>query len=248
MSTPLILVDRQPAITILTLNRAEKRNALNIALLKELCHQIAETEKLSDQRIMIITGAGSAFCAGLDLIEAADPALIESSAALLATLFSTIYNSRLVSIAAIQGAAIAGGAGIATACDLSVAAKEAEFGYPEVRRGLVAAQVSVLLCRRLPLSQVRELLFLGENITAKRAEQIGLINRAVPSSKLMSTVFEMAGKILKGTPQAIIETKHLLIDQELISLADSLNIALTAHRRARLSDEAKNRIETFFKK
>lgn len=247
MSNPLILIDRQhPNLTVLTLNRPEKRNALSIALMKEFCLAYGESEKLSDQRVVIINGAGPLFCAGLDLHEAADPTLVDQSAALLNQLFKTIYNSPLISIAAVHGSALAGGAGIASACDFIVAAKDAIFGFPEIHRGLVAAQVSTLLRRQLATRQIRELLLLGEAFDAKKALEIGLINRIADKDKLMTMALELGSQILKGSPEAVKETKQLLKNLELVSLEDDLIIAMAAHQRARLSKEAKEGIERFF--
>ncbi len=248
MTSSLILVDRQlVSITQITLNRPEKRNALNIALMEEFCRVYAETEQLTDQRVVIIRAAGPHFCAGLDLNEAADPNSVEKSAALLAKMYRTIYDSPLISIAAVQGSAMAGGAGIVSACDLAIAEKEAHFGYPEVHRGLVAAQVSTLLKRQIPMRFVRELLLLGELIDAKRAAEIGLINRTVAPEELTAKSLEIAAQILKGSPKASIETKRLLTNLEIISLEDDLKIAMEAHHRARFSQEAKEGIEAFFK-
>lgn len=248
MTAPLVLVNRDhPSVTILTLNRPEKRNALNIALLEELCRLFEETEKLAGQRIAIIAGAGSIFCAGLDLKEAVASELVEQSAALLARLLSALYSSSLVTIAAVQGAAIAGGAGLASACDFIIAAKGTQFGYPEVRRGLVAAQVAVLLQRQLPMRKVRELLLLGESIDAEEALEIGLINCVAASEQLIDKALEIASVALKGAPQAIVETKRLLTALESVPLADQLKIAMETHHRARLSSEAKEGVAAFFK-
>jgi len=246
MSNSFILVNRQnPSITVMTLNRPEKRNALNIALIEEFCSIYSETEQLTSQRVMIIRAEGPHFCAGLDLNEAADPELVDKSGSLLAKLFKTIYDSPLISIAAVQGSALAGGAGIVTACDIALANKDSHFGYPEVHRGLVAAQVSTLLRRQIVMRHVRELLLLGELIDAQRALEIGLINRVVEADELFLKALEMAASILKGTPKAVIETKRLLTNLELISLEDDLNIAMEAHHRARLSEEAKESINAF---
>lgn len=246
MSSSLILVDRElPSITVLTLNRPEKRNALNIELMEEFCRVYAESEQLTDQRVMIIRAAGPHFCAGLDLSEAADPNVVEKSGLLLSKLFRTIYDSPLVSIASVQGSAIAGGAGIVTACDLAIADFDSHFGYPEVHRGLVAAQVSTLLRRQILMRHVRELLLLGALVDAKRALEIGLVNRIVGTDELPTKTLEMAADLLKGAPKAIIETKRLLTTLELISLEDDLSIAMEAHHRSRLSDEAKEGIKDF---
>ncbi len=233
--TDLILVERTTDFTIIKLNRPEKRNALNVALLQQLCAAIKEVEHTPGQRALIITGNGTAFCGGMDLEEAANTEQLDPLAQLIAKTLTAIYSSPLVTIAAVNGPAVAGGAGIMSACDFVIAANDVKIGYPEIRIGLVAAQVSTLLVRQVPWRIVRELLLLGEFIDAQRALEIGLINRVVSSEELLINAVNLAEKISKNDSEAIIKTKGLLAQLEAKSFEDQLQLAIDVHKQARLA-------------
>lgn len=242
MNEPLVKIERTgPDITILTLNRPEKRNALNIALMIDLCDAIVQTERVPGQRVVIIKGEGNVFCAGLDLVEAAE----KESAEMIATLLTTLYKTPLITIAAVHGAAIAGGAGLMSACDFVVADEKALFGYPEVHRGLVAAQVMALLVRQLRQRDVRELLFFGELIDAHKALSMGLINRVVPNADLMKEAFIIANKIINGAPGAIVATKRLLNEVGHASFSEDLKKGLAVHKEIRGTAEAQEGMKAF---
>lgn len=236
------------SIIMVTLNRPDKCNALNIALMEELSFTFEELYKDPSQRIVILNAQGSAFCTGLDLKETADPALTEKSAMFVARLFRAIYLSPLVTIAAVQGDALAGGAGLVAACDMALASKEARFGFPETRRGLVAAQVATLLRRQISMRNVRELLLTGESIDAQKALSIGLINRVVDKEQLLIEATALANQVLQGAPTATRETKHLLHSLDSSSFYDELKIALTFYENSRNSEEAKEGLAAFFEK
>src|SRR5205807_130990 len=156
---PVVLVEKQtPQIAIVTLNRPERRNALTLELLNELIAAIKVASDEPHERILILRGAGAAFCTGLDLKEAADQTKAPGTADLVAQALITLSQSRLVTIAAVHGAAVAGGAGLMSACDYVVAAEKTRIGYPEVRRGLVAGLVMTFLRRQLQERDIRELL------------------------------------------------------------------------------------------
>src|SRR6266498_2340399 len=142
-----ILTAREGQVTTLTLNRPDKRNALNVELLEEFCAGIAAAESDASQRVLVLRGAGAVFCSGLDLAEAAQPERAIASAELVGKALRALATTRLITIAAVQGAAIAGGAGLMSACDFAVATRDAKFGYPEVRRGLVPALIMTFLRR-----------------------------------------------------------------------------------------------------
>src|SRR4051812_37289797 len=178
MSTT-ILISRDGPVTTLTLNRPDKRNALNIELLESLCAAIAAVEADNSQRILVLRGAGNVFCSGMDLGEAMTLDRAETSAELIGRMLHSLARSRLISIAAVQGAAVAGGAGLMSACDFAVAIRDAKFGYPELRRGIVPALITTFVRRQLRERDARELLFLGKLFDAERALAIGLINRTV---------------------------------------------------------------------
>jgi methylglutaconyl-CoA hydratase len=146
---PVVLIEKQTAqIKVITLNRPERRNALTIELLTELAAAIKVASDEPHERILILRGAGAAFCTGLDLMEAADSTKARATAEMVANTLIAISQTPLITIAAVHGAAVAGGAGIMSACDFVVAAERTKIGYPEVRRGLVAGLVMTFCAGR----------------------------------------------------------------------------------------------------
>ena len=247
--SPLVLISRQGAVTTVTLNRPEKRNALNVALLEQLCASVAAAESDAAQRVFVLRGAGAVFCSGLDLMEAADPAVADASAELIGRTLGILATTRLVTIAAVQGAAIAGGAGLMSACDFAVATADAKFGYPEIRRGIVPALIMTFLRRQLRERDARELLLLGKLFDAKHAHDIGLINRIAADTAVLETeVLSLISSILPGAPEATAETKRLLADLWPVSVAADLERAHARHVAARNSAEAREGIAAFNEK
>lgn len=246
---PVVLVEKQtPQITLITLNRPERRNALTIELMSDLSSAIENTAADPKQRILILRGAGKAFCTGLDLQEAAESAKAHASAEMVARMLLALADTRLITIATVHGAAVAGGAGIMSACDFVVAAERTKIGYPEVRRGLVAGLVMTFLRRQLRERDLRELLLMSELIDAKRALEMGLVNRVVPSDELDNTAQEIAAAILQGAPGAIANSKRLIEELWSSSVADDVALALRHHMEARESAEAKEGIAAFLEK
>jgi methylglutaconyl-CoA hydratase len=246
---PVILIEKQSAqITVVTLNRPERRNALTLELLTELCAAINVASEQPNQRVLILRGAGAAFCTGLDLKEAADQTKAHATAEMVATTLITISQTRLVTIAAVHGAAVAGGAGIMSACDLVVAAEGTKIGYPEVRRGLVAGLVMTFLRRQVGERNMRELLYSAELINAVRAKEIGLVNRVVASEEVMNEAQKFAASVLQGAPDALAQTKRLVEDLWWRSVKEDVDIALKYHMQARKSDEAREGIAAFNEK
>lgn len=243
----LVLVDHLESVTHITLNRPEKRNALNRQLLEQLCTAIDETSRMADRRAIVLSGNGPIFCAGMDLKEASSDENPKPLADLIAKALTSLSSSPLLTIAAVGGAAIAGGAGLMSACDYVVAASDAKVGYPEIRHGLVAALVSVFLVRQVPWRIARELLLLGQLIDCERALEIGLINRIVPGEKLLKSAFEVAEEAAKFSSTAIAETKRLLADLE-PPVNEDLKKALDVHRKMRSSREAKEGMRSFREK
>lgn len=248
MSDLVLVSAPRKGVCTLTLNRPEKRNALNVALLEAFCDAWENLEKDPAIRVVVIRGAGAVFCSGMDLKEARDPACRERSAKLVEEMLRWVYRSPKVTIAAVRGAAVAGGAGLMSACDIAVSEASAVFGYPEVRRGLVAALVMVLLRRQVQDRQVRELLLLGEMITAGRAEEIGLISRFVPDDLLDETVDLVVESTLRGAPGAIALTKELLDALWHHPLDQDLRQAHETHLRARASGESEEGLAAFVEK
>lgn len=249
MSDPVLLVERpDDATALLTLNRPERRNAMTIELMEKLCETLDALAAEPRRRLVILTGTGPTFCAGLDLQESADLRIAERGAEWVARTLQTLSQSPLVTIAAAHGAAFAGGAGLLACCDFVVATSDLRIAFPEVRRGLVPALVGAILQDRLRDADLRELFFIGEAIHAEQAQAMGLVHRLVPAALLLDEVRTLAVTILQGAPDAIRQTKRLL--QELRSTAPSqrLEHALEFHKRARASDEAREGIAAFFER
>jgi methylglutaconyl-CoA hydratase len=246
---PVVSVEKtSPEISIVTLNRPERRNALTIELLTELCAAINVASNQPTQRVLILRGAGAAFCTGLDLKEAADTTNAHATAEMVANTLVAISQTRLVTIAAVHGAAVAGGAGIMSACDFVVAAEKTKIGYPEVRRGLVAGLVMTFLRRQVGERNVRELLFSGELIDAARAREIGLVNRVVAADEVMREANKFASLVLHGAPGALAQTKRLIEELSWHSVKGDVDLALKYHIQARESDEAREGIAAFNEK
>jgi methylglutaconyl-CoA hydratase len=243
---PVVLIEKQsPQITVVTLNRPERRNSLTIELLNELVASIKVASDQADERVLILRGAGAAFCTGLDLKEAADRKKAHMTAELVAKALTTLAETRLVTIAAVHGAAVAGGAGIMSACDFVVAAEKTKIGYPEVRRGLVAGLVMTFLRRQAGERNTRELVLGGELIDAERAREIGLVNRVVAPDQLMIEAQKFADSVLQGAPNAIVQTKRLIEELWSTSVKEDVDLALKHHMRARESAEAREGIAAF---
>jgi methylglutaconyl-CoA hydratase len=246
---PVVLVEKQSAhTTVVTLNRPERRNALTIELMTELTNAIDAASADDTQRILVLRGAGVAFCTGLDLKEVSEAAKAHESAGLVAKTLLAIAQTRLITIAVVHGAAVAGGAGIMSACDFVVAAEKTKFGYPEVRRGLVAGLVMTFLRRQLRERDVRELLLAGELFDAHRAFEIGLVNRVVPADQLEVETQKIIDSVLQGAPGALTNSKRLLEELWSTSVQQDVERALSHHMQARESGEAKEGVAAFNEK
>jgi methylglutaconyl-CoA hydratase len=246
---PVVLIEKQtPQITVLTLNRPERRNALTIELLGELNAAIKIASDQPQERVLILRGAGAAFCTGLDLKEAAGPTKAHATAEMVARTLIAISQTRLITIAAVHGAAVAGGAGIMSACDFVVAAEGTRIGYPEVRRGLVAGLVMTFLRRQVGERNMRELLLGSELIKAERAKEIGLVNRVVAQDDLIGEAQKFADSVLQGAPKALAQTKRLIEELWWRSVKEDVDLALNYHMQARESDEAREGIAAFNEK
>src|SRR6266576_6760718 len=246
---PVVLVEKEsPQITVVTLHRPERRNALTLELLTELCAAIKVASEQPEQRVLILRGSGVAFCTGLDLKEAVDSTKAHATAEMVANTLVAISQTRLVTIAAVHGAAVAGGAGIMSACDFVVAAERTKIGYPEVRRGLVAGLVMTFLRRQVGERNMRELLLGSELINAERAKEIGLVNRVVAQEELMSEAQKFADSVLQGAPGALTQTKRLIEELWWRSVQDDVDLALKYHLQARESSEAREGIAAFNEK
>ena len=164
-------------------------------------------------------------------------------------LFKQIYNLEKVVIAKIQGHAIAGGCGLASVCDLSIASDDAQLGYSEVKIGFIPAIVSVFLLRKIGESKTKELLLTGKTVSATEAVSIGLINEAVTSKKLDEVVLEIAEKLChQASQQSLASTKKLIANLQSMSLEDSLDFAVEENAKARVNEDCKKGIDSFLNK
>lgn len=254
MSNEVVRYEARPPAVVLTMNRPDRRNALNRDLIAALTEAFQRARDDASARCVILTGAGNAFCAGMDLAELQESLTagndqqspVWDDALRLANLYDLIYRFPKPTIAAVNGAAVAGGAGLVSVCDLAVAAPAARFGYPEVRRGLVAAMVMPHLLRHVGERLARHLLLTGELIDAEEARQAGLINLVAPAEQLMARALAWAHALAEGGPNALAKTKELL---HLFSRqAGGLEEAAKASAAPRLSDECKQGLEAFFNK
>lgn len=245
---PTILVEKRDRVTVVRLNRPERRNSLTIELMTELVAAVEFAAADPKQRALILRGEGKAFCTGLDLNEVNQPNMAHASAEMVAKMLLTISQTRLVTIALVHGAAVAGGAGLMSSCDIVVAAERTKIGYPEVWRGLVAGLVMTFLRRQLRERDARELLLTGELISAERAREVGLVNRVVPVEELDAEAEKFVESICKGAPNAITNSKRLLEQLWSTSVQQDVERALEHHMQARESAEAREGVAAFLEK
>lgn len=235
------------------LNRPEKRNALNRQLLEELGQALEELKVKPELRVVLLTGEGKAFCAGLDLEElqqmqrkSFDDSLADSRR--YADLLRQMYLYPRPIIAALNGPAVAGGCGLASVCDLVLAAESARLGYTEAKIGFVAAIVSYFLTRCVGDKAVRDLLFSGRLITAQEALRIGLVNEVVEDSALPSRARERARELSDNSLQSIQASKQLLARIASPDLEDALDYACQLNARSRSSADCIEGVAAFLEK
>lgn len=248
-----VLVATRDSIRILTLNRPEKRNALNDELIAALKSALNDAEKDIEVRSVLIRGAGKDFCSGADLsslqrIAAASFEENLQDAKTLAELFNQIRETSVPVIAAVHGRALAGGCGLATACDLVIATDTARFGYPEVKIGFVPAMVAAILRRNLGEKKSFELLTQGFEFSAGDALSIGLINRLVTGDEIETAAMEFASIYTKVSASAVKMTKKLLYNIDGQNFSSSLELGADVNANARMTDDCKKGIARFLEK
>ncbi len=253
MSESLILTHDIGSVCMIVLNRPEKRNALNRALVAELSDVLSRIAATLEVRAVVLTGAGSVFCAGMDMKEAelasTDPEcerLAIDDLRGLADLLQQLRTLGKPTVAALNGDALAGGAGLATACDLIVASERARMGWPEVKRGLVAAVVLHDLVRQAGERRARELLLTGEPIAAGQAERWGLVNRVVEPELVTDEALALARSLIGSGPRAIATLKRLI--DETTQRPSDLRGSAAISAAIRISDEAGEGIRAFLEK
>jgi methylglutaconyl-CoA hydratase len=250
MSDVVNYTHRGPA-AVVTITRPEKRNALSRGLIAGLTDCFLRAASDDRARCVVLTGSGPAFCAGMDLDELRgtlgdEQGKVWDDAGKLSALYELIYTLPKPTVAAVNGAAVAGGAGLVTVCDLAVSVPEAKFGYPEVRRGLVAAMVLPHLLRHVGERAARWLLLTGELIDGVTALQLGLVNAVVTPERLADTADAWAKSLAEGGPKALATTKDLL--RRCSRHALSVEELAKASAEPRLTDECRHGLAAFFDK
>ncbi len=256
MSDPdngVVLFEVRDLIARITLNRPEKRNALNEELIAALKDGLRRADHDREARAIILSGAGSDFCSGADLsvLQKVSTASVEENledARSLKELFMLIRSVELPVIAAVRGRALAGGCGLATACDIVLAARSARFGYPEVKLGFVPAMVMAILRRNVSEKRAFELITLGEEIDAEEAASFGLINRVLDDEAFEDEVDVFAQQFLKVSRAAVSLTKRLLYQTDAMSFEDALECGADTNVIARMSEECQKGIARFLGK
>jgi len=270
MSFRTLTLSIEADLATLTFNRPEKRNAISPQMVEELLAALDAIEH-GAARVTILTGAGRAFCSGMDL-EALQSLAEQSqrqhalkggtqpgdiplpSEASLADsrrmrhMFHRVYTFPKPLIAAVNGPAIAGGCGIATLCDFTLAVPEAKFGYTEVRIGFIPALVSVFLIRQIGEKRARDLLLTGRIIDASEALQMGLITEVVPAGQLLDRARQLAAQLIENSPTSIAYTKRLLDEFNRVSINSQLDVALEENARVRSTADFREGLAAFLEK
>ena len=252
MSYTTIQLAHDDAVATITLNRPDKRNAISFELIDDMLRGLDEVAK-SQARVLMITGAGKAFCSGMDLDDlkallgrSAEQNLKDSET--MARLFRSLYEFPKVTIAAVNGAAIAGGTGLAPLCDFTLAAPDAKFGYTEVRIGFVPAIVSTFLLRQVGEKQARDLLLTGRIFGAEEAARMGLVSEIVPAENLMTRARELAAVLMENSSASLRATKQLLTDHARAELDAQIEAAVRENAAIRTTADFREGISSFLEK
>ena len=239
-------------VATITLNRPDKRNAISFELIDDLIQALEEVAK-SDALVVILTGAGKAFCSGMDLdnlkaLLGRSPEQNLQDSQTMVRLFRALYEFPKVTIAAVNGAAIAGGTGLALLCDFTLAVPEAKFGYTEVRIGFVPAIVSTFLLRQVGEKQARDLLLTGRLFGADEAARMGLINEIVPPENLMTRARELAALLMENSPASLRATKQLLTNHARAEIDSQIDAAVRENAAIRNTADFREGISSFLEK
>lgn len=240
------------SVAIITLNRPDKRNAISYDLIEDLLAGFDEVAK-SSALVLILTGAGTAFCSGMDLenlknLIGRSPEQSLQDTQTMAHLFRSLYDFPKPTIAAINGPAIAGGTGLATLCDFSLAVPEAKFGYTEVRIGFVPAIVSTFLLRQVGEKIARDLLLTGRLFDAQEALRIGLVTEIVAAESLLPRARELAAELMENSPASLRYTKRLLSDAARAELDAQIDAAVRENAAIRSTADFREGIASFLEK
>jgi methylglutaconyl-CoA hydratase len=247
-----LLLDFADEVATITFNRPDKRNAISTQMMAELQSAMDEIEK-THTRVVIVTGAGKAFCAGMDLemlsaIAQQSPQENQEDSRRMAKVFRRIWSFPRPMIAAVNGHALAGGCGIATLCDFTLAVPEAKFGYTEVKIGFLPAIVSVFLTRQIGDKRSRDLLLTGRLFGAEEAKQLGLVSEIVEPDRLMARAEELSAQLQDASPSSLTRAKRLLVCAESAALDADLDRAVLENARIRCTPDFKEGVASFLEK
>ncbi|HEX3585245.1 MAG TPA: enoyl-CoA hydratase-related protein [Candidatus Angelobacter sp.] len=248
-----IIYEMREGVARITMNRPDKRNALDGELVGELKAAFGASASDDACRVVLLTGAGTDFCSGADLAnmeKTAQNSVLENMADARATadLFLMMRNHSRPVIAAVQGRALAGGCGIATACDIILAAQSAQFGYPEVNIGFVPAMVMAILRRSVSEKAAFELVVTGETVSAARAHELGLVHRVFADEEFSSEVEAYAAKLAAKSASAIMLSKRLLYNMDSMSFEAALQAGVEINAIARQTEDCRKGVEKFLRK
>jgi methylglutaconyl-CoA hydratase len=252
MSYKTLQLAYDAGVATITLNRPDKRNAISFELIDDLLGALKEVET-SDAIVLIVTGAGKAFCSGMDLdnlkalLGRTPEQNLEDSQAMV-RLFRSLYEFPKVTIAAVNGPAIAGGTGLALLCDFTLAVPEAKFGYTEVRIGFVPAIVSTFLLRQVGEKRARDLLLTGRIFGADEAARMGLVNVIVAPENLMKRALELAALLKENSPASLRATKKLLNEHARDELDTQIEAAVRENAAVRTTGDFREGITSFLEK
>jgi methylglutaconyl-CoA hydratase len=252
MAYHTLKLETSGAVATLTLNRPGKLNAISTEMIEEVLAALAETDA-SAAHVLILTGEGNAFCSGLDLddlkaMAQQSPERHMEDSRHMARLYRQIWSFSKPTIAAVNGAAIAGGCGLATLCDFTISASTATFGYPEVRIGFIPAIVSVFLTRQIGEKNARDLLLSGRIIDAAEAHRMGMLTKVVPASGVMNAARAQAKPLLAGSPASLLKTKKLLCNLSAPELDRELELAIAAGAEIRSTPDFREGLASFLEK
>lgn len=248
-----VLYQVDGAVARITLNRPEKRNALNEALIADLKDALRQANDDAAVRVVVLTGAGAEFCSGADLaalqkISQASIAENVDDARSLMELFLLMRQVAVPVVAAVRGRALAGGCGLASACDIVLASTSARFGYPEVKIGFVPAMVMAILRRNISEKRAFELLTTGAEISAAQAEKLGLVNHVFDDSAFDGEVAAYVSFFEKLSKSAVSLTKSLLYQTDGMDFSESLAAGVDVNVMARMTDDCRRLVAKFLKK
>ncbi len=250
---PRVLVTRDGGVATLTLNRPDKRNALDRRMLEELQTAVRDCDLAAGVRVVVLRGAGKDFCAGLDLEELLASAELppeenERRSMELGGLFVALRDLSKVTVALVTGRALAGGCGLATACDMVVASTGAQFGYPEIQRGFVPAMVMTMLRRAVGDKVAFDLAATGRLVTAEEAAQMGLVSRCLPAADFETEAGRLLAQLAGSSPSALALIKRQLHEVEELGFEAGVRLGARVNAVARLTPEFKASIAEFLRK